>query len=150
MSAMANDNYFIPKQDSQISAIANGTFMADPFFTQGDNLQIVSGYSGFLHPRKVPPDHANQSDNDVGWLNKTGRPLPNEGSFLQPLQKRSRNIGSKSRRLLIDSEDALELKLTWEEAQDLLRPPPSVKPNVVQIEDYEFEEYDVSGGSLSF
>jgi hypothetical protein len=136
---------FIPKQDSEISAIANGTFMADPFSTQGDNLQIVSAYSGFLYPRKGPPDHANPSDNDVVWLNKTGRPLSNEGFFLQPSQKRSRNIGSKSRRLCIDSEDVLELKLTWEEAQDLLRPPPSVKPNVVRIEDYEFEEYDVSG-----
>ena len=38
----------------------------------------------------------------------------------------------------------MELKLTWEEAQDLLRPPPSVKPNIVTIEDQVFEEYDVS------
>ncbi|KAF3331842.1 B3 domain-containing protein [Carex littledalei] len=129
--------------DSQISAIANGTFMADPLFApQADNLQIVSGYSGFLHSIKGRPDHANSSDSDVGWINKTGRLLPNEGSLLQPLQKRSRNIGLKSRRLSMDSEDALELKLTWEEAQDLLRPPPTVKPNVVRIEDYEFEEYD--------
>ncbi|KAJ1702435.1 hypothetical protein LUZ63_002214 [Rhynchospora breviuscula] len=129
--------------DSQISAIANGTFMADPFFAPlGDNLQIVTGYPGFVHSMKGLPDPANSSDGDVGWLNKTGRPLPNEGSLLQPLQKRSRNIGSKSRRLSMDSEDALELKLTWEEAQDLLRPPPTVKPNVVLIEDYEFEEYD--------
>ncbi|XP_078162599.1 B3 domain-containing protein Os07g0679700-like isoform X2 [Carex rostrata] len=126
--------------DSQISAIANGTFMADPFFTQGDNLQIVSGYSGFLHPRKGPPDHTNPSDGDVGWLNKSGRPLPNE--ILQPFQKRTCNIGLKSRRLSMDSKEALELKLTWEEAQDLLRPPPTVKPNVVLIEEYEFEEYD--------
>ncbi|KAJ4816998.1 hypothetical protein LUZ62_029564 [Rhynchospora pubera] len=128
-------------QDSQISAIANGTYVADPFFApQGDNLQIVSGYSGFLHSIKGLADPANQSDSVVGWFNKTGR--PNESSLLQPLQKRSRNIGSKSRRLSMDSEDALELKLTWEEAQDLLRPPPTVKPNVVLIEDYEFEEYD--------
>ncbi|KAJ6758252.1 B3 DOMAIN-CONTAINING TRANSCRIPTION REPRESSOR VAL1 [Salix koriyanagi] len=40
------------------------------------------------------------------------------------------------------SEDAMELRLTWEEAQELLRPPPSMKPTIVTIEDHEFEEYD--------
>lgn len=44
----------------------------------------------------------------------------------------------------MDNEEALELKLSWEEAQELLRPAPSAKPTVVMIEDYEFEEYDVS------
>jgi hypothetical protein len=117
--------------------------MADPLFVpQADHLQIVSRYPGFLHSRKL--DHLNSSDSDVGWFNKTGRLSPNEGSLLQPLQKR-KHIGFKNQRVLMDSEDALELKLTWEEAQDLLRPPPTVKPNVVLMEDYEFEEYDVSG-----
>ncbi|KAG4156551.1 hypothetical protein ERO13_D02G003800v2 [Gossypium hirsutum] len=63
-------------------------------------------------------------------------------SMLTPERKRTRNIGSKSKRLLIDSQDALELKLTWEEAQDLLHPPPSIKPSIVTIEDHDFEEYD--------
>lgn len=49
----------------------------------------------------------------------------------------------------MDAEDALELKLTWEEAQELLRPAPMAKPNVVTIEEYEFEEYDVSFDHLS-
>ncbi|KAE8667466.1 B3 domain-containing transcription repressor VAL1 [Hibiscus syriacus] len=57
-------------------------------------------------------------------------------------KKRTKNIGSKSKRLLMHSVDALELRLTWEEAQDLLRPPPSVRPSIVTIEDHEFEEYD--------
>lgn len=65
-------------------------------------------------------------------------------SLLVPDRKRTRNIGSKNKRLHIDSQDALELKLTWEEAQDLLRPPPAVKPSTVVIEDHEFEEYEVS------
>lgn len=58
-------------------------------------------------------------------------------------KKGARNIGSKSKRLLMHSEDALELRLTWEEAQDLLRPPPSANPTIVTIDDHEFEEYDV-------
>ncbi|XP_004294727.1 PREDICTED: B3 domain-containing transcription repressor VAL1-like [Fragaria vesca subsp. vesca] len=66
--------------------------------------------------------------------------------LLQPAsnseKKRTRNIGPKSKRLLMHSEDVMELRLTWEEAQDLLRPPPSVKPSIVTIEDFEFEEYD--------
>jgi hypothetical protein len=117
--------------------------MPHPLFApQGDNLQIVSGYPGFLHSMKGSLDHVNPCDSDVSWFNKTGRLLPSEGSL--PLQKR-KHIGFKSQRVSMDSEDALELKLTWEEAQDLLRPPPTVKPNVVLMEDYEFEEYDVSG-----
>jgi hypothetical protein len=36
------------------------------------------------------------------------------------------------------------LKMPWEEAQELLRPAPSAKSTIVMIEDYEFEEYDVS------
>ncbi|KAK6943266.1 Zinc finger, CW-type [Dillenia turbinata] len=63
-------------------------------------------------------------------------------TMLGPEKKRSRNIGNKSKRLLIDSQDALELRLTWEEAQDLLRPPPSVKPKIVTIDDQEIEEYE--------
>ncbi|KAK9057524.1 hypothetical protein SSX86_022360 [Deinandra increscens subsp. villosa] len=55
-------------------------------------------------------------------------------------EKKARNIGSKSKRLHMHSEDALELKLTWEEAQEYLRPPTS-KPTVVTIEDCELEEY---------
>ena len=42
------------------------------------------------------------------------------------------------------NEDAVELKITWEEAQELLRPPPNANPNIVMIEDQEFEEYNVS------
>ncbi|KAI3829955.1 hypothetical protein L1987_04087 [Smallanthus sonchifolius] len=56
-------------------------------------------------------------------------------------KKKTRNIWSKSKRLHMHSEDALELKFTWEEAQEYLRPPLS-KPTVVMIENYELEEYD--------
>ncbi|CAI8585980.1 unnamed protein product [Vicia faba] len=57
-------------------------------------------------------------------------------------KKKTRNIGPKTKRLHIRSEDSIELRLTWEEAQDFLCPPPSVKPNLVTIEDQIFEEYD--------
>ncbi|GJN33429.1 hypothetical protein PR202_gb22027 [Eleusine coracana subsp. coracana] len=138
--------------DSQISAIANGSLLSETLFSSAnDNLSVVSGYPGFLqsikgaadlHPSSLYDHHVNSADGDVSWL-KTDKfgSRPDEGS-LQFFQKRSRNIGSKSRRFLMDAEEALELKLTWEEAQELLRPAPTAKPNVVTIEDYEFEEYD--------
>ena len=37
-----------------------------------------------------------------------------------------------------------KLRVTWEEAQDLLHPPPCVMPSVETIEDKEFEEFEVS------
>lgn len=59
-------------------------------------------------------------------------------------RKRKSNIlSSKSKRLRIENEDLIELKITWQEAQGLLRPPPSHIPSIVVIEGFEFEEYEV-------
>ncbi|XWS12723.1 hypothetical protein CRYUN_Cryun37aG0114800 [Craigia yunnanensis] len=57
-------------------------------------------------------------------------------------KRKNSTLGSKSKRLRIDNEDLIELKLTWEEAQGLLRPPPNHVPSVVVIEGFEFEEYE--------
>ncbi|KAG8634450.1 B3 domain-containing protein Os07g0563300 isoform X3 [Manihot esculenta] len=57
-------------------------------------------------------------------------------------KRKSSTLGSKSKRLRIENEDMIELKLTWEEAQRLLRPPPDHVPSVVMIEGFEFEEYE--------
>ncbi|KAG5404050.1 hypothetical protein IGI04_010169 [Brassica rapa subsp. trilocularis] len=54
-------------------------------------------------------------------------------------KKRTRTIGAKNKRLLLRSE---ELRVTWEESQELLRPSPNAKPTVVVVEDHEFEEFD--------
>ncbi|XP_004514737.1 B3 domain-containing transcription repressor VAL2 isoform X2 [Cicer arietinum] len=119
------------------------------------NVPILSGYSGLLQSQKgCSENHLNALSNrwnsaggDMDWHNvempqsrkRDGLCLP---PILVPEKKKTRNIGSKSKRLLIDSQDALELKLTWEEAQDLLCPPLAVKPSVVMIEDHLFEEYE--------
>lgn len=107
-------------QDAQASGLPDGT-------ASGETSLSADGYIGW-----------NNSENHEGGIN---------GDLLQQTtapteKKRTRNIGPKSKRLLMHSEDAMELRLTWEEAQDLLRPPPSVKPTIVTIEDHEFEEYD--------
>lgn len=83
------------------------------------------------------------TDEDIGLHKCESNGDSRQQSMSNSEKKRTRNIGSKSKRLLMHSEDVLELRLTWEEAQDLLRPPPNVKPSIVTIEDHEFEEYDV-------
>lgn len=93
-------------------------------------------------------EHLSLAEGGNGWHKidnhgqKTNEDSPQK-SLLGMEKKRTRNIGSKSKRLLMHSEEAMELRLTWEEAQDLLRPSPSAQPNIVTIEDHEFEEYDV-------
>lgn len=159
-----NINLVINKQDTYPSAIPNGAHSSETLFSGVfENLPIISGYSGLLQSLKGSTDphfnavhkHLNSASGDVSWCKsekhedrtREGLLLP---SVLAPERKRARNIGSKSRRLLIDSQDALELKLTWEEAQDLLYPPPTLKPSIVVIEDHEFEEYNVSYSDCSF
>ncbi|CAN0852742.1 B3 domain-containing transcription repressor VAL2, partial [Linum grandiflorum] len=60
--------------------------------------------------------------------------------------KRNNNngvLGSKSKRLKLESEDMIQLQLTWDEAQGLLRPPPEhPSPRVVAIDGFEFEEFE--------
>lgn len=122
-----------------------------------ENIPILSGYRGLLQSQKgCSETHLNALSKkwnsvggDMDWHNvETPESRKRDALSLPPVlvpeKKRTRNIGSKSKRLLIDSQDALELQLTWEEAQDLLRPPPEVKPSVVMIEDHIFEEYEVS------
>lgn len=142
-------------QDAQTSPLPTGMPSGENFSGVIENLPSASGYSGLFQPMKGSREpHLNAlaenlhlGDGDMTLLksdNHGGRII--DDSLQQPAstseKKRTRNIGSKSKRLLMHSEEALELRLTWEEAQDLLRPPPSAKPSIVTIEDHEFEEYD--------
>ncbi|KAI3507971.1 hypothetical protein L1887_22969 [Cichorium endivia] len=82
---------------------------------------------------------------NVATKNVEHEGMTNGDSVQRPViqeKKKTRNIGSKNKRLLMHNEDAMELKVTWEEAHELLRPPPTSKPTVSMIENCEFEEYD--------
>ncbi|XVF65943.1 hypothetical protein PTKIN_Ptkin09bG0291600 [Pterospermum kingtungense] len=113
-------------------------------FRKATNTAAVQSMKGSGDPHlNALSKHLNSAGGDISWhKSDKHEDRTREGLSLTPERKRTRNIGSKSKRLLIDSEDAMGLKLTWEEAQDLLRPPPSIKPSVVTIEDHDFEEYD--------
>ncbi|KAK4396021.1 B3 domain-containing transcription repressor VAL2 [Sesamum angolense] len=94
---------------------------------KGSRNSSMNVYSGNINPKII--------EKNVTGDNLLGQPL------LLPERKR-RNIGPKSKRLLIDGHDSLELRLSWEEVQDMLRPPPSTKPSTISVEDHEFEEFE--------
>lgn len=140
-------------QDSHFTGKHNEFFASEPFLSGvADNLP--NGYSGLLQSMngstdphlKVFSKHLSSSCGDAwhatdkhGGQGMIGSLPP---TLLAPERKRSRNIGSKNKRLLIDNQEALELKLTWEEVQEMLHPPASIQPTTLTIEDHEFEEYE--------
>lgn len=143
------DKQILFKQDASTSTQSNSAKGGGT-----ENLPSGSNHADLLHSvtGNAEPHlngHADLGTGTAAGLVKTeNSEMTNNISPQQQIlvseKKRTRNIGPKNKRLLIDNEDAMELKLTWEEAQDLLRPPPRVKPSIVTIEDQVFEEYDVS------
>ncbi|GAB2286186.1 hypothetical protein Dimus_020612 [Dionaea muscipula] len=117
------------------------------------SIPTVNGFSHFHDSLKGSTDHLNALPKQSKVVEE-GPHWNKSEKFKQKVDedfwpeaavgsgKKARNVGSKSKRLLMHSEDALELKLTWEETQDMLRPPPSVQPNIVMIEEFELEEYN--------
>ncbi|KAI6687009.1 hypothetical protein NL676_032922 [Syzygium grande] len=143
-------------QDNQVSIVPNGDLSREgsfqPFMgslpTVDDYSNLFWTASGIKDPRLNPSSELLRNNDGDTFCDKTeddvGRTCEDPAQQASPIseKKRTRNIGSKSRRMLIHNEDALELRLTWEEAQDLLRPPPCVKPSIVTVEGHVFEEYD--------
>jgi hypothetical protein len=85
-----------------------------------------------------------------GWGSNAGVSKSKEsGAIISQLwssrmdRKRGRPLGSKSKRLRLDSIDSMLLKSNWEEVQELLRPAPSATSTVITIDGHEFEEYSV-------
>ncbi|CAL0306301.1 unnamed protein product [Lupinus luteus] len=142
-------------QDTQPSNMANGSHSSETSYSGlYGNLSILSASVNLQSQKGNSETHLNMLSknwNSCGSdINSHSIEMPGnrkrEGMSLPPMmvseKKRARNIGSKSKRLLIESQDAMELILTWEEAQDLLRPPPTIKPGIVMIEDHVIEEYE--------
>ncbi|KAL7136063.1 hypothetical protein ABFS83_10G004000 [Erythranthe nasuta] len=130
-------NNISAQKDSHYS-MNNGVIQGERFFGNAENnLPVMSGYSGLLHSLK------GSKNSSMPTLSKhvyAGDNLLSESSLL-PERKR-RNIGPKSKRLLIDGHDSLEIRISWDEVQDMLRAPPSVEPSIVSVEDHEFEEFE--------
>ncbi|OIV95661.1 hypothetical protein TanjilG_01455 [Lupinus angustifolius] len=145
----------IDTQDASTSAHSNGISTKGTTNSGGtENLPSGSSYADILQSIKGNgephlnghPEHLRLGAGAAGLLNTENCEKTNNHSPQQPIpvseKKRTRNIGPKSKRLRIDNEDAMELRLTWEEAHDLLRPPSSVQPVIVTIEGQVIEEYE--------
>ncbi|CAN1277214.1 B3 domain-containing transcription repressor VAL2 [Linum perenne] len=137
MQLQAGDTVTFSRMDPEGKLVMGFRKASNSFAMQGSNDAHLSALSKHL-----------QSVSDISWNqsekleDRTQEGLMLPSSILIPERKKAKNIGSKNKRLLMDGQDALELKLTWEEAQDLLRPAPTAKPSIVTIEDHDFEEYE--------
>lgn len=103
--------------------------------TQEAETPAVNGVTGGTSSGTGNPPPKNSEHEGMRNGDSVQRPVIQE-------KKKTRNIGSKNKRLLMHNEDAMELKVTWEEAHELLRPSPTSKPTISMIENCEFEEYD--------
>ncbi|XP_020571860.1 B3 domain-containing protein Os07g0563300-like [Phalaenopsis equestris] len=104
-----------------------------------------------LRPHKGSIESKNQTErtdkeswsmNDkAGFIQKDGH-LP-VVSYI-PSKRKSSTLGSKSKRLRIENEDSIELTLTWEEAQVLIRSAHDDFSSVssVSVEGHQFEEFE--------
>ena len=116
-----------------------------------DGFPTISSLTGLLSQSVKNSEarangHLNVSDTGYGWYTKAekGGLKAKEGPLFQSMlagDKKSRPPSSKNKRPSTD--EAVEFRITWEEAQDLLRSPPNVSPNIVTIEGFVFEEYEV-------
>ncbi|KAL1210385.1 B3 domain-containing transcription repressor VAL2 [Cardamine amara subsp. amara] len=117
-------------------------------YRKATNSTATQMFKGSSEPNlNMFSNNLNPGCGDINWSKlEKSEDMAKDNLFLQSsttsARKRVRNIGTKSKRLLIDSEDVLELRLTWEEEHELLRPPQSAKPCIVTVEDHVIEEYD--------
>ncbi|XP_073291627.1 B3 domain-containing transcription repressor VAL1-like isoform X2 [Primulina huaijiensis] len=130
--------------DSHATILPNGNSSGEMSYSGvTDTLLTVSYYFLFLLDSFFYCFYA--YDNDIilfPYIRKTGG-RASDDSIQQSdhvSEKKLRNI--KNKRLLMPNDEAVELRITWEEAQELLRPSPSAKPTIVLVEDLEFEEFD--------
>ncbi|KAA8515337.1 hypothetical protein F0562_018433 [Nyssa sinensis] len=106
-----------------------------------ETINTANGVSthGDVSARKTKPDPATWSKVDKsGYIAK--EVVGTKSTFR--IKRKKSILGSKSKRLRIENEDQIELKLTWEQAQGLLRPAPNNVPTVMVIEGVEIEEYE--------
>lgn len=125
------------KEDVSAKKTKPGEVLSTPHHLKGNSLS----------PCNLPIDQANLADQASPRLkdDKSGCAATEVLGTKSSIRSRRKNstLASKVKRLKIEDDHVIELKLTWEQAQGLLRPPPNYVPGVVVIEGVEFEEYEV-------
>ncbi|XP_006347122.2 B3 domain-containing protein Os07g0563300 isoform X3 [Solanum tuberosum] len=93
------------------------------------------GFSSTTHVAATSArDETKMSDDLVNESLGNNRPIR--------CKRKGSTMGSKRKRLRIDNDNLVELKVTVVQAQGLMRPPSSGAPTVIVIEGCEFEEYE--------
>ncbi|EPS64487.1 hypothetical protein M569_10291, partial [Genlisea aurea] len=117
---------------------ATNKFELPVIFFRKKKLTVTSFAKDPLSPAVLHGDASTEA-----LLTSSADKLPSvsgEDSPRHTEKKKSKNI--KNKRLLMHNDDAVELRITWEEAQELFRPSSSVQPTVVLVEGHEFEEFE--------
>lgn len=120
-----------------------------------DNFSTIASITGLLSQSAKSaeaqangmPGHLSLSETGYGWYKPDkGGYKAKEGSFFHSMlvgdKKKPRLTNSKNKRPVTDMDEAAEFRISWEEAQDLLRSPPNVVPSIITVEGFDFEEYE--------
>uniref|UniRef100_A0A0D9X0C5 CW-type domain-containing protein n=1 Tax=Leersia perrieri TaxID=77586 RepID=A0A0D9X0C5_9ORYZ len=119
-----------PEANSKVSAADSGPSAAVPRPIKVNTEIKISS----------PVEQATASKIDKGALAQKEGPGTSSSSP-GPVKRKATSVGPKIKRFRMDNEESMELKITWEEAQELLRPPPKA-PSIVIVDGHEFEEYE--------
>lgn len=134
-------------QETQHLKSSNGFLTCPP----PENNPKISTSSEPKEANANQPEWSNNPENKGSGLAY----VPQEGGFVSlmskppppsqtgPVKRKGSSLGAKIKRLKIETEESMELKLNWEEAQSLLRAPSNSVSTVTVIDGNEFEEFQV-------
>jgi hypothetical protein len=139
--------YFSYMQETQHLKSSNGFLTCPP----PENNPKTNTSSDPKEANANQQEWSNNQDNkgnDLAYVSQEGgfmnlmskSPLPSQ---VGPVKRKGSSLGAKIKRLKIETEESMELKLNWEEAQSLLRAPSNSVPSVTVIDGNEFEEFEV-------
>ncbi|KAK6149854.1 hypothetical protein DH2020_017379 [Rehmannia glutinosa] len=108
-----------------------------PSSDQVDEVTIIGSEASTLREGSA----RNKSGDVVSVNGHTKEKILEDKPSIHSMRKNS-SFGAKSKRPRIETEDVIELKITWKEAQGLMRTPAKIVPSIVVVEGCEFEEFE--------
>ncbi|CAA2964104.1 B3 domain-containing transcription repressor VAL1-like [Olea europaea subsp. europaea] len=93
-------------------------------------------------PHGGSPGEMSVSGHIDNLITNGGRTSEDSMQRSTPILEKKKVENIKNKRLLMHNDEAMELRVTWEEAQELFCPCPASNPTVVMIEDHAFEEFE--------
>ncbi|XP_057764633.1 B3 domain-containing protein Os07g0563300-like isoform X2 [Salvia miltiorrhiza] len=110
---------------------------AVPSLDQGEEVNVIGSEAS------SPGDASARSKcTDVISVNGHMKEKILEDKPVMHVKRKNSNLNAKSKRLRIENEDMMELKLTYKEAQRLIRAPAKIVPSSFVVDGCEFEEFE--------